>query len=680
MDPPFYTDFRNQIEMKRLILSAVLILAAVLRFIYLASIWNTPVLTVPVIDSEYYHTWAIAIAQGKAGGEGIFFMSPLYPYLLAFLYKIFTPATQLAALLQACAGVLVVLIVYHLARRLFDENTGLIAAFLAALYRPFVYYEGVLLTATLILLLDGCILLLLLSRERKFRLDVLTGILLGLSALARPNILIFALLLIFVFTWIARYRDLKRAGGIALGIVIVLSPVAYRNYRVGGEWVLTTSSLGMNFYAGNNPSAEGIYWEAPFIRSAEPRFENLDYRLEASRRVGKELSITASSRYWLNQGIGYILNHPLDYLQLLARKFYLFFHQTEIPNNLSIYAAEYFSAWLRRFPFTFGLVAPIGFVFWLYSQRRREFLIPGLFGFSLLLTTLLFFAASEYRLPILLILLPCSAAGILELYRRFRNRQWLRGGSLALFAAVLAIPIHAPTYFTLSLATPRMDFFNIGSVLQKQGHHQEAALMFQRALLLDPGFHEAHRALGDSYSILNMREQAAEEYRRAGLDPERELRMLDAEKLFAQAQAKFQVGEYRAAIQDYLEGADLAPETPAYVYFNLAYLYLQIADTTQALVYLQKAADADPAEARTYYLRGLVYEGLRDWGQALQQFQMALSVSPTFHLARAHAALVQFREGNRAAAAEWIEPLVGVEITDPELAALVDSVAALVGF
>ncbi len=666
--------------MRKIILPAILLLAAVLRFIYLASIWNTPVLTVPIIDSEYYHAWALAIAQGRGGGEGIFFMSPLYPYLLAFLYNHITSATQIAALVQACAGVLIVLIVYNLAKRLFDENTGLLAAFLAAFYRPIVYYEGVLLTATLILLLDGCILLLLLSRERKLWLELLAGILLGLSAFARPNILIFAVLLIFVFVFIVRYRDLKRAGLITIGITVVLLPVAYRNYRIGGEWVLTTSSLGMNFYAGNNPSAEGIYWEAPFIRSAEPRFENFDYRMEASRRVGKELSITASSRYWLSQGIGYILKHPFDYLQLLARKFYLFFHQTEIPNNLSLYAAEYFSSWLRRIPFTFGLLAPVGFVFWLYSLRRREFLIPNLFGLSLLLTTLLFFAASEYRLPILLILLPCSAAGIIELYRRFRSGEWLRGIILALLIAALAIPINTPTNFTLSLATPRMDFFNIGSVLQKQGRHQEAALMFQKALLLDPEFQEAHRALGDSYSVLNMREQAAEEFRRAGLDPECEMRMLDAEKLFAQAQVKFQAGDFQAAIHDYLEGADLAPETPAYVYFNLAYLYLQIADTTQALIYLQKAADAEPEEARTYYLRGLVYEGLRDWGQALQQFQMALSISPSFHLARAHAALVQYRAGNQAAAAEWIEPLVGVQITDPELAALVDSVAALAGY
>lgn len=666
--------------MKSIILPMILLLAAVLRFIYLAGIWNTPVLTVPIIDSEYYHAWALSIAQGRGGEEGIFFMSPLYPYLLAFLYKQITPATQVAALLQACAGVLIVLIVYHIAKRLFDENTGFIAAFMAALYRPFVYYEGVLLTATLILLLDGCILLLLLSRAKKLWLDFLTGMLLGLSALARPNILIFVILLIFAFLFVAHHRDTKRAGLIALGGIVILLPVAYRNHRIGGEWILTTSSLGMNFYAGNNPSAEGIYWEAPFIRSAEPKFENFDYRQEASRRVGWELSIAASSRYWLKQGIGYIFKQPLDYFQLLAKKFYLFFHQTEIPNNLSIYAAEYFSSWLRRFPFTFGILSPLGVVFWLYSLRRKDFFIPNLFGLSLLLTTLLFFAASEYRLPILLILLPCSGACILELCRRFRNGQWVRGMILVLFIAALAVPIHMPTSFTLSLATPRMDFFNIGSVLQKQGRHQDAALMFQKALLLDPEFQEAHRALGDSYSILNMREQAAEEFRRAGLDPEREMRMLDAEKLFAQAQAKFQAGDFHAAIRDYLEGADFAPDPPAYVYFNLAYLFLQVTDTTQALVYLQKAADVDPEEARTYYLRGLIYEGLRDWGQAMQQFQMALSISPSFHFARAHAALVQFRSGNRAAAAEWIEPLVGVQIMDPELAALVDSVATLAGY
>jgi len=76
-----------------------------------------------------------------------------------------------------------------------------------------------------------------------------------------------------------------------------------------------------------------------------------------------------------------------------------------------------------------------------------------------------------------------------------------------------------PTRFTSSLASPRMDFFNLGSVLQKQNRHQEAIGLFKHTLTLDPAFTEAHIALADSYSALGLRDAAAEEFRRAGLNP-----------------------------------------------------------------------------------------------------------------------------------------------------------------
>ena len=46
---------------------------------------------------------------------------------------------------------------------------------------------------------------------------------------------------------------------ILVGVLLVLFPVGLRNLLVGGEFKLTTSQFGPNFYIGNNPLADGSY-------------------------------------------------------------------------------------------------------------------------------------------------------------------------------------------------------------------------------------------------------------------------------------------------------------------------------------------------------------------------------------------------------------------------------------
>jgi len=663
------------------LLALILALGAVLRIAHLAGLWGTLALKVPIIDSAYYHARALDLLAGKGGEEGIFFMSPLYPYVLALFYKLFGPFPQTAALFQMLGGVALIYMVYLLGRRLFSEPVGLLAALLAALYRPFVFYEGAVLSAVLILLLNTGALLLLTAPPHRPRRDLLAGLLLGLSALARPTALLFAGALAAGFLFLPALGKRARAAWLLLGVVLVLLPVAGRNYRSGGEWVLTTAGLGMNFYVGNNPEAQGDYWEAPFIRSAEPQYENSDYRLEASRRTGRELGVAQASRFWLGQGLAYIVSRPLDYLELLARKFFLFFHDTEIPNNLSLYAAQIYSPFLRYLPLTFGLVAPLALAFGLL--RRRRMAIPPLvtiYFCSYLAATLLFFASSEYRLPVMPVLLILAAAGLVELWHTAKAPPRVRFALLLVLAAGLALPLNMPTSFTTTRANPRMDFFNLGSTLLKQGRHEEAVVPLQRALIIDPAFVDAHIALGDCYSSLGLRQEAIVEFERAGLDAQREIRLLDAERTFNEAQAKAQQGDIPEALKIYRQGLELNPEAPAYVFFNMAYLSLLTADTTRAMEYLDEAGTADPQEERVPFLRGLIHENRSEWFPALELFLQSLRLNGNFHLARAHAALMHLNLGDRGEAGKLIEPLVGQRFQDADLAALVEDIADRVGF
>jgi tetratricopeptide (TPR) repeat protein len=661
-------------------LTCVLIAAATVRIAYLVNAWDSPALKIPIIDSEYYHQWAVSLANGEAGEKDVFFMSPLYPYALSVIYKLLGAYPQAVAILQALGGIALVWMIYLLGKRLFNPDVGLLAAVFAALYRPFIYYEGVLLSTTLILLLNAGALLLLLSNSRKRWIDVVVGGLLGLSALARPNVLIFVGLLALIWLFRPSLGGWKRTAMLLLGVVLTLSPAAIRNHHISGEWVLTTAGFGMNFYAGNNPSAQGIYWEAPFIRSAEPKYENLDYRKEATRVSGKEQSISGTSRFWGRQGLLFITHEPMKYFELLLRKLFLFFHETEIPNNYSIYAAESYSRFLRRIPFTFGLLAPLGIAFWLYAARRPEMTLVHVYGLAYLSATLLFFAASEYRLPLMLILLPMTAAGLQAIRAWMQSKLKSKAVTLAVLGIVIALPVNMPTQFTGKLQSPYMDYFNMGSVLQKQGRFDESVAMLQRALVLQPNFPEGHRLLGDSYHVLGMREPAVEEFRRAGMDPQRELNIRDAEGLFDQAQALAKQGQSRPAMDLYMQGLAIHHEPPGYVYFNIAYLALTIGDTLQSEHYLHEAGAADPLEPRVPFLSGLIDESRSNWPQAGDKFLQALALQSTFHLARAHAALAMLRQGNIAQAERLLEPLVQGQIRDPALKEVVDLVMEEVGY
>jgi 4-amino-4-deoxy-L-arabinose transferase-like glycosyltransferase len=500
---------------KRLLL--VLVLATIIRLLHLTSVWNDPVLTVPIIDARYYHTWATSLAGGEPQANQVFFMSPLYPYFLSLFYRVLGADPRVAAVVQALLGIALVYLIYRLSLKFFgEERIALVAALLAALYRPFVYYESVLLSALPILLLNGMALLMLLSARPNPARLLLSGILLGLSALARPSVLLFAFFAGGYMLFLPE-RRFKNALLLLCGVIIALVPVAYRNYQASGRLILATAGLGMNFYVGNNPEASGVYQEAHFLKSAQPENESEDYRAEASGRAGKELDVVEASDYWLKEGILFALDRPGKYLRLLLRKFFLFFHATEIPNNLSIYGVSAASVVLRWIPFAFGLIAPLGIAYWMLNLRKAGSGLIHLYGLSYLLATLIFFAASEYRLPIMLVVIPYAAAAICALWDCIRSKAYSRGARLIVFSILFALCINLPTPFTATLKSPRMDFFNLGSVLQHEGRQEEAVDLFKRALSVDPNFTAAHLALGESYLILGRREAAAEEFRRGGI-------------------------------------------------------------------------------------------------------------------------------------------------------------------
>ena len=114
-------------------------------------------------------------------------------------------------------------------------------------------------------------------------------------------------------------------------------PATLHNRIAGGEWILTTSNAGQNFYIGNNPlNSSGEYQWLPFV-DPNPKYEERDFAREAERRSGRKLGAAQTSRFWFSAALSWIRKEPAAWLRLSWRKLAAYWGAYEIPDNLDFY-------------------------------------------------------------------------------------------------------------------------------------------------------------------------------------------------------------------------------------------------------------------------------------------------------------------------------------------------------
>ncbi len=485
-------------------------LALVLRLthVYLTATRN-PLADRLVLDGATYDTWGRAVAFGGGPIPSRLMQAPLYPWFLAAIYKIFGPHLTAVRIIQALMGAASCLLVYAITKRLFRSR---IAAFIAgagtALYLPLVFYEGVLVPATLIVFLNLLfVTLIVLGGERPGHARlVIAGLLLGLSIVAKP---VAGLLFPFAVLHLALVRE---RGGFTAGVraalrpsivllaaaVVAILPVTIRNARITGDFIPVTTGLGINYYHGSNPEANGFYmtpsYEGKFI-GATPEEQIRSITEIASAETGRELSPSEVSRFWFRKGLEYNRDHPRRFVALLAAKAFFFWNKYERAN------VENFS-FHRELPgvlglplLTFGAVAPLALlgIFLTRSRARRLWLLYG--GIiTYFVAAILFYVLARYRLPVVPFLLPFLGAGLVELHALLREKR--RGEFICMIVALAAL-----LYFvnmTAAVDTPvgKSSFYTrVGHAYMERGERDLAGDAYRNALRADPRNNAARGAL-----------------------------------------------------------------------------------------------------------------------------------------------------------------------------------------
>ena len=604
----------------------LLILALVVRLVYLEHSQDNPFFAAPVVDAHSYVAQARQLAEVSWVGDKPFWQPPLYPYFLALIYAVSGDLFWTPRFMQFLLGAASCALVFGIGRQVFGTRVGLLAGAMACLYGPSIYFEGELLPTALAVFLNLLLLLVLLQPGREWGQALASGLVQGLAIVAVPNA---ALLAPCACLWY--WKSAERAVRsklvwcllFAAPASAVVGAVTARNWVVSGEFIPLSWNGGVNFYLGNHPDYDRLVGIRP-----GPEWEGL---MEQPMAAGYE-GYAERSAYFYRQAGDWIASAPGDFVRLLGYKAVLLARGEEIKRNQDVYFARTYS-WLmnvllwkvHHLAFPFGLLGPLAAVGMVLAWRHRPqagllLLCTGAYSASLLL----FFITGRYRLPLVPLLLLFAGYALLWLVQQGQARQWRLLGIGVALVVLLGIVANAG----LRPADPLADaeiHFDLGRVQAQQGQHAAAVYSFGTAVQLDPNYLRARHNLGAALAVMKRYDEAETVYQQAlAQAPEDRGLHLNLAALYRAT------GRYEQAVEHYRRV--LATKADAAVFLALGRVYKRMGAIERAREAFESALSGEKVRVQAANELGLIAVRQGALGRAVNYFAMALEAAPGNHL------------------------------------------------
>jgi len=618
-------------DKEKLFLLGVFLLAFILRLIYLLQVKSNPHFFSPTMDPLYHDIWAQNIAGGNWIGSKVFFRAPFYAYFLAIVYKIFGHNYIIPRVIQHLIGSFSCILVYFVAKRLFNRTVAIVASLLAATYGMFIYFEDELVLDSFLVFFDLLLILFLLKTKDSPKLSrwFACGIILGFSAITRPNILFF---IPFVWLWIflvfTKQRKLKEILTFCImfliGSALVIFPVALRNYLVAKDFVLIASQGGINFLIGNNRNADGM---SAVLYKEDWQYRDFEHMAE--KETGRSLKSSEVSNFYYKKGIKFFLDEPEKAFKLWVKKLYIFWNKFEVSNNQDTYFFRKYSSLIRILLIGFWFIGPLGLVgmilSWLGGKERanlrKSILLPILFVFSYMLTVVMFFVTSRFRLPVIPFLIIFSAFTLVWLGEKLINRK---SKKMALFLLLL-FPLSILTnsnFYHLSVGDFSQAYFSLGNADLKAGKLDQALEKYDEALSRNPLLSRVHMNKGIIF--LRRKEYALAE-KEFGLELKKNPQEDRAYNNLSVVYLMLKL--YDKAIQSAQKALELKVYYPE-AYMNLALAYIGKGDYQKTKEVIESGLKNVHPFLEANYLLGEVYQAEGKLDSANQAYQKILSVDP----------------------------------------------------
>jgi 4-amino-4-deoxy-L-arabinose transferase-like glycosyltransferase len=249
--------------------------------------------------------------------------APLYPFLLAAVFKLFGIYSQAAAWVilafNSLFSALTCLTIYRLGERMFGPQPARWAAWTWALF-PYAIYWPVRVvweTSLSALLLSLAILLPLRLDENRLRRDwLLLGLLWGTIALTNPTLLSFLPFSLAWLWWRLRGRSAAVLANMAMSVALcalLVAPWLVRNYRVFGQFVFIRDNFGLEIHIANNPKSSGMW-----TRTEHPG--NDPEAMQTFAAMG-ELHYMKTEQH---AAFSFISEHPSEFLRFFAERMFYF--------------------------------------------------------------------------------------------------------------------------------------------------------------------------------------------------------------------------------------------------------------------------------------------------------------------------------------------------------------------
>jgi tetratricopeptide (TPR) repeat protein len=659
--------------------------ALLARGIVLLQLHDHPLLQpTGVLDSAVY----VRLARQAAGGDWAlgsepYFVSPLYVYFLATLFRLFGGSLVLAQAVQVVLGAAAVGLLAATARRLFaGEAVAAVAAGLGALTGVVAFHEVLLLQSSLDPFLTALALYALVRATEGGRTAAFlaTGAALGLLVANRPNALPAAAAAALVVVALRRTRrSLLQAAALGAGLLAALAPFAVRNRAVAGEWVLVSSHGGLNFYIGNNPGADGTYHAVPGITPAIEG-QARDARRVAEEALGHPASASEVSGYFFRRALEWMRSEPRAAAVLLAHKVAYVLNAVEIPLN---YSFEYYRRdgplVLRGLVVGSWLLVPLGLLGLVVrppARDRAAWAAWASFVPVYALSVALFFVSARYRLPLLAPLTVSAAAAATQVagWVKQGRRRAVAGAAATLVALCAAcwwdlgldnglgrerseMVLHLlaggrdeAARELLARTEPLLDNpgllrYRMGLAYLERGQTAAAIPLFVRALEVEPGQPDIRLSLGQALLAAG-EARAAEPHLRAA----RDAGLAPVEAGLGLARALAALGRGPEAAQA-LAGAitALPPGDGRALALGLEAMRLQAPAAAEPA--LRLAVRNEPSSAAAHEALGLALVQLGRGGEGRAALEAACRLDPESATARFNLAVLSVQEGRRDEAA-----------------------------
>jgi tetratricopeptide (TPR) repeat protein len=592
----------------------VFVVVFLLRMFVLDRLSRSPFLLPSGGDMHFYDDWAQRILHGQIREQVAFYGLPGYPYLLALFYKFFGHNPFVPGLVQAGIDAGIAVLIYRLALRTClvtsrlwkfavqdqSRTVGMIAALGWALFVPAQAYSVILMPTVWFVFLFWFVVWWIVknddppTRKECFWL----GLLIGFTAMGVATILSLLPLVLAALLLKSeagpepsrRIDNRKRGRRIALGAALLLggvglgtSPCWIHNCFIARDPVLLSAHSGINFWIGNNPTANGYPCFPPGLRAGQAAMLE-DSISQAEVAAGHSLKRSEVSAYWSAEAKNYIVGRFGDWLKLVARKLRNFWNAFQyddlsIITNLREQGVVLPGIYL-------GLIAALaipGMLFGWWTAPRSRWVIAGILVSMVALLPV--FITERYRLVAVPGLLIFAAFGLSVLWQSLGVNHFQVA---TLYLALLVASTGLVVWPQKDASLWALDAYNSGW----------QALESNNLDLADKKLGIAYAYVSDNTEIVF----ALGNLRLAQANPD--------------AAAAF----YRAALA-------IDPKHKGALN-NLGVLELERGRYGDAELWFRRAKDVDPRNAKTYYLLAKTFLAESNRPAATNAIEKAIKLNP----------------------------------------------------